>query len=75
MSYYFNVCLGTGFASWHNDIKIKRALILLADNPDLGILEIAFECGFGSKTAFNNQFKTQTGMTPREYRKSLAVKK
>jgi AraC-like DNA-binding protein len=68
LSYYFNTCVGTGFSAWHNKTKIERAKKLLADNGDASIIEIAFDCGFGSKTVFNEQFKRLVGMTPTEFR-------
>ena len=33
------------------------------------LLEIALECGFGSKSAFNDAFRRRTGMNPSEYRR------
>ncbi len=35
------------------------------------LLEIALECGFGSKSAFNSVFKKSTGLSPSEYRAGL----
>ena len=47
----------------------ERAKRLLAD-PDQGqpILDVAFECGFGSVGPFNRAFRAQVGVTPREFR-------
>lgn len=52
-----------------NHHRIERAKCLLAD-PDQGmsILEVAFECGFGSVGPFNRAFRHQVGVTPREFR-------
>lgn len=52
-----------------NHHRIGRARGLLVD-PDerRSILEIAFDCGFGSLGPFNRAFKAETGMTPRAYR-------
>lgn len=43
-------------------------LILAAGRP---LLEIAPECGFGSKSAFNQAFEPASCMSPSAYRKSL----
>jgi AraC-like DNA-binding protein len=42
----------------------------LADSKHckLTILEILYQFGFNSKSAFNNQFKLYTNLTPVEYR-------
>ncbi|HNN81452.1 MAG TPA: helix-turn-helix domain-containing protein [Leptospiraceae bacterium] len=37
--------------------------------PEKTILDIAFDVGFKSKSAFYKYFTEQTGMTPQEYRK------
>jgi AraC-like DNA-binding protein len=34
-----------------------------------GILSLAFEAGFNSKSSFNQYFKKTTGLTPSEYLK------
>jgi AraC-like DNA-binding protein len=39
----------------------------------LTLLAIAFECGFNSKSSFNNIFKQYTGYTPSEYKKINVV--
>lgn len=40
---------------------------------DQTLLDIAYACGFNSKSPFNTAFKTLTGMTPSQYRRKLAV--
>lgn len=61
-----------GFANFNrliNHHRIERAKRLLADpGRDRPILEIAFDCGFGSVGPFNRAFKDQVGMTPRAFR-------
>lgn len=61
-----------GFSNFNrliNHHRIERAKRLLAD-PDQGgsILEVAFDCGFGSVGPFNRAFRDQVGMTPRAFR-------
>jgi AraC-like DNA-binding protein len=48
-------------------IRLNQAVHLLNDT-DLSITDIAYECGFGSASYFNKQFKLSMNQTPREYR-------
>lgn len=48
-------------------LRMERAKTLLRES-DIKIIDIAFECGFGSSQYFANTFKTVTGMTPSQYR-------
>lgn len=61
-----------GFANFNrliNHHRIERAKRWLADQDhDRSILEVAFECGFGSLGPFNRAFKDQVGMPPRVFR-------
>lgn len=36
------------------------------------LLDLAHDCGFGSKATFNHVFKRETGLTPSQYRKKVA---
>ena len=72
--YKVSQCISTvlGFPNFNrliNHHRIARAKRLLAD-PDqvLPILEVAFECGFGSVGPFNRAFREQVGVTPRDFR-------
>lgn len=72
--YKVSQCISTvlGFPNFNrliNHHRIERAKRLLAD-PDQGqpILDVAFECGFGSVGPFNRAFREQVGVTPREFR-------
>jgi len=51
-----------------NEYRVEFAKELLVRDKDKGILEIALESGFNSKSPFNDIFKKLTGCTPREYR-------
>ncbi len=50
------------------EIRIKHACKLLI-NSSLSISQIAYECGYGSLSFFNEQFKNIINITPTEYRK------
>jgi AraC-like DNA-binding protein len=58
-----------------NEFRIKEVIEKMANTQfeNYTVLGIAFECGFNSKTTFNRIFKEDTGKTPSEYRKSLAI--
>jgi len=49
-------------------IRIGMAMAELRRN-ERSIGEIALVCGFESLSSFNRQFKQQTGLAPREWRK------
>ncbi|WP_428149929.1 helix-turn-helix domain-containing protein [Brevundimonas sp.] len=72
--YRVSQCIGaaTGFPNFNrliNHHRVERAKARLADvEDDASILQIAFDCGFGSVGPFNRAFKDQVGQTPRAYR-------
>ena len=49
-------------------IRVEEAKKLLR-STDKRISEIALECGFGTERSFHRAFKSQTGLTPTEYRR------
>ncbi|TGK95305.1 helix-turn-helix domain-containing protein [Leptospira brenneri] len=69
-----NSKLGVSFRSYLNSFRITEAKKILKEKPGLSILTIAYATGFGSKTAFNVEFKKATGVSPLLYRQSDDVK-
>lgn len=69
LSELLNRTLGMSFNGLVNEYRIREAKMLLSNEPDLRILDIAFQVGFQSKTSFNNAFKASTGLSPSQYRK------
>ena len=58
------------FWDYINRQRIEAASAHLADADDARtILDIAYACGFTSKSTFNAAFKRQVGETPSAYRK------
>lgn len=59
------------FADYVNTYRLEEACRMLKEkeNRDKKIASIAFECGFGTVSAFNISFKKYTQMTPSEYKK------
>jgi len=70
LSWVINETLGFTFSRLVNSYRIDEVKKRLGDPDEAGrtILDIAFEAGFNTKTAFNKVFKQQTGMTPSEFR-------
>jgi len=52
-------------------LRMERAKTLLRETGNK-IIDVAFECGFGSSQYFANTFKHSTGMTPSKYRAHYA---
>lgn len=64
----FNEYTKTAFPAYLANIRVQRAITLLAD-PGRSITDCAYEAGFQSTTTFNKLFHELTGTSPREYRK------
>lgn len=67
-----NENLGKNFYVFVNEYRTEYAkkLIVSPEYESWSFVAIAYECGFNSKTAFNNFFKKHTGKTPSEYKKT-----
>ena len=66
---------GLGYRNFNvflNHYRIEEAKAALADpaQKDVPVLTIAMDSGFQSIGPFNRSFKTDTGMTPTDYRRS-----
>ena len=51
--------------------RIDKAKLLIQQNPDSKMADIALECGFKTQSHFNRQFRNLTGTTPCGYRSNL----
>jgi AraC-like DNA-binding protein len=74
LSELLNQKMGIPFKSYINRYRVQEARRILHDKPDTSIIDIALDCGFRSKSAFNTLFKEETGITPSEYRRAAAKK-
>jgi AraC-like DNA-binding protein len=61
------------FFTFINEYRIHEVISRFGDpkNNNFTILAIAYDSGFNSKTTFNSIFKSQIGMTPKEYREKM----
>lgn len=74
LSRLINIVAQRNFSDFINRIRVEEFKRLLADeqNQQKPLLNLAFEVGFNSKSAFNHSFKKETGMTPTQFRRTLA---
>jgi len=73
LSEVLNNELETNFYNFINHYRVEACKQKMA-NPKFAhytLLALALECGFNSKTTFNTVFKKETGMTPRQFKKTL----
>lgn len=70
LSQIINETFNRNFKGYILEFRLKESMQILADEKcrELTILEILYKAGFNSKSAFNNQFKLYTNLTPQEYR-------
>lgn len=59
------------FVEYLNEVRVSNACKFLMET-DMGISEIAYECGYKTVSNFNKLFKKITGVTPKEYKKNTA---
>lgn len=73
LSQFINSHYNTSFQDYINLFRIEEAKKLIEQSKGSGktILEIVYESGFNSKSAFNFAFKKHTNTTPTKYKKSL----
>ena len=72
LSRYFMSNVGISYHSYVNQYRLEHACHLLC-NTNEPILQCALDCGFSSLRSFNRNFKLRFGITPSEYRESMAV--
>ncbi len=55
------------FNPWLAHLRVEHATSLLKEHPDWNNDTVAFQCGFSSRSYFQQIFKKHTGMTPAQY--------
>lgn len=69
VSEYFNRRLNTSFREWINDLRLSDAKLMLLEDINFTIEEVALRTGFSGKSYFSTVFKKRENMTPTEWRK------
>ncbi|MDY8137101.1 helix-turn-helix domain-containing protein [Aquimarina sp. 2201CG5-10] len=59
------------FFDYINRYRILEAKKIIEENPELTLLEVAFDAGFSNKTSFVNAFKKFEKTTPSKYREAI----
>lgn len=73
VSEVINRRLGVAFWDYVNRQRVDAACVHLSDPSDARtVLDIAYDCGFTSKSTFNAAFKRELGETPSAYRRRIA---
>lgn len=67
-NHIFKKAFGTTISDYIAELRIAHAVSKLL-TTDMGITDIAYECGFNSLARFNATFQKKNQCTPREYRK------
>ena len=70
LSALINTVTGMNFNEFINQYRIEYAKSLLNAETKKTILDVAYESGYNSKSAFYKHFTSVTSMTPAQYRKS-----
>lgn len=66
-------CSGTNIPGYINRMRVEYAAQMLTDNPDSTVQSVAEASGFVSQTTFIRAFKNVFGMTPSDFKLSLAA--
>lgn len=74
LSQVLNVHVGKSFYAFVNGYRVEALMAALEDPAERGrgVLELALDAGFNSKSTVNSVFKKLTGMTPTQFRASAA---
>jgi AraC-like DNA-binding protein len=74
-SQVINEHFSSNFFDFINKYRIKSAVKMMHSNKrNLGIADIAYECGFNNRVSFYNAFRKEIGTSPTIYRKSVVVR-
>lgn len=68
----FQSILHEPLAHYVNQIRMERALFLLAHRTDKNMTDIAYALGLSDSAVFSRAFKNYYGVSPREYRKEYS---
>ncbi|MGN0213434.1 MAG: helix-turn-helix domain-containing protein [Muribaculaceae bacterium] len=68
---YFKTAHNTTFRSWRQQLRVKYALSIIRNCPNLPLTLLHEQVGFNDRSNFYSAFRKYTGITPQEYKDSL----
>ncbi|MEE4957165.1 AraC family transcriptional regulator [Pseudomonas alliivorans] len=71
-SRFFKRNTGHGFIDLMRKLRVQRACRLLLQS-DMPVSDICFEVGYANLSNFNRHFRVETGQTPSDYRRAMAM--
>ncbi|MBW8759301.1 MAG: AraC family transcriptional regulator [Burkholderiales bacterium] len=69
----FSARMGRSVMAHVRGRRLVRGARRLCDEPDLQLIDLAFDCGFDSQEAFTRAFKRVFGVAPGRFRSGFAV--
>lgn len=72
LSEFINTQFNINFSGYVNQFRVEEAKRLLVENPEQNILQIAYQVGFNSTSAFHRYFAKFATLSPKDYRKRFA---
>ena len=63
--------ISTRFNAFINEYRVKEAIRLFSEHPEMEMEDVLERSGFNSRTTFYNAFKEATGMSPGVFRKAI----
>lgn len=70
LSTYLNKVLNTSFAMWLNTLRVEKSKEYLCGKEKLSVEECGIQVGYQSISNYSRWFKTITGMSPLQWRKT-----
>lgn len=73
ISEFINRTHNMSFREYINQLRIQSACEMLTNDRNQNILDIAYTCGFSSKSTFNSAFKRYTLKTPSQFKRKISL--
>ena len=71
VSTLFGEVMKESFTDYVTRVRLDKAALMLRENTDLSVTEIANQVGYKNVQYFHNKFKQKYGVTPVQYRHAM----